>query len=241
VKTIRLVNAVLGFVASILAIVAFIQACSPTDTDGESADSATTSADRPAESAGSTTAVACLDDAQSPIACSLPHLFEVIPSAQLGTCSRVGIFDYLGGVSGLDVLRFEFVPTSGGCKVSAPTKVPQMFADAAKGPRSGLWRSCFSGSVDTPADRDYVDCEQPHVGEEIGTSDEAEATYESCQMAVEQYTGQPYRNLEDELGISRLIAVTKGVVGSARCEVYVKSLQPLTDTIRRLGNKVLPR
>ena len=85
------------------------------------------------------------------------------------------------------------------------------------------------------------DCEQPHIGEEIGTPDPGEATDIGCREAVGAYVGRPFRNLEDEMGVNRLLGVTKGEVGWPRCELYVSSSQLLTDTVRRLGNANLPR
>ncbi len=205
----------------------------PPADPANSAATAAPSSDLPVSSG------ACLDQASALVSCNIPHRYELLSAGEMA-CNTAGVYRFLGGTENVDVLQFTTAAAQGGlCKVGAPVDTTGPFQQVTRGDASAVWRSCFDGEVES-ADRLYVDCLSPHTGEYISSPDRLDASSKSCLAAARDFLGVPVVEVDEELRVTPLRRVQEGI-GQPRCAISVVSGQPLVNTLRRLGNELLPR
>lgn len=240
--------AALAFVSSVITIFTFFASSLFTNAlnsqnEGVSpgpSKSGAPSAQYSSERTASENTVACLDGRSRAVSCNVPHRFELVPAATQA-CDRVEVFNYLGGVRDVDVLIFSAVlDESGSCKVGAPVETYGPFKMVARSSSSAAWRQCVDGDLDIPGDRIPVRCDTNHVGEFTSSMDEREASPKSCMIAAGAFLGVPVGPLQNELSVTPLRNVSPGI-GEARCQIAIIEGRPLSDTVRRLNNGLLPR
>ncbi len=165
--------------------------------------------------------------------CDALHQYELIASE--GPCTTDQALAYLGGISGVDVLRADIAPVvrridgRDACALglSEDARLTHSVRDVLQQRSGDVWRRC----IDDRTARE-VPCSLPHTAEVVGPASSDDL---NCAAQADTYAETSLARFSLDLFVT-----SRGPEGAQQCVVEKRGQNVLTRSLRHLGSDALP-